>query len=60
MMRHRLRFVSLQHQPQDLVIERIVGAVGSMAASHAVEWIDLKGPGLCSLCRSQIFANNRK
>ena len=32
----------------------------AMAASHAVEWIDLKGPGLCSLCHNQVFANNRK
>ena len=32
----------------------------AMAASHAVEWIDLKGPGLCSACRTQVFANNKK
>jgi archaemetzincin len=28
----------------------------AMAASHAVEWIDLKGSGLCSVCHKQIFA----
>jgi len=31
----------------------------AMAASHAVEWIDLKSATLCSACRTQAFANNR-
>ena len=32
----------------------------AMAASHAVEWIDLKRPSLCSLCHAQLFASNKR
>jgi archaemetzincin len=30
-----------------------------MAASHSVEWIDLKGAHLCGLCRGRVAANSR-
>jgi archaemetzincin len=56
-LRERLRTEAVHEIGHTLHLTHCADYQCAMAPSHAVEWIDLKGSGLCGSCQARVFVS---